>query len=241
MTYIDIGLKQLKSEIIIMWDLVRSQLLKAQESFLKLDKDLAREVVLNEKRVNACELKINLDCENIFALFNPVAIDLRFVLAALKINSNLERIGDNAESIAKYVIDLNSPLDEKLLKISHIIEMYDEANLMLFNTQEAFDKENSILARSVFKIDETLDNINQKANSLVAAYIRNNPDKIEESLYTVSIIRKLERVGDQSKNIAEEIIFYIEAKILNQQAEKNIIISDTKMSYYRNRVKGLSI
>ncbi len=74
------------------------------------DKDLAREVVLKEKRVNGSELKIDRDCENIFALFCPVAIDLRFLLAVLKINTNLERIGDIAEGIAKYVIDAEVPL-----------------------------------------------------------------------------------------------------------------------------------
>ena len=73
---------------------------------MKLDKDLAREIRVNEKRVNAYELKIDRDCENTIALFNPVAIDLRFVLASLKINSNLERIGDIAEGISRFVLNI---------------------------------------------------------------------------------------------------------------------------------------
>ena len=103
MSHLDNELQQLKTETIKMWMLVNLQLTKAKEALLKFDKDLAREVILGERRVNAWELKIDRDCENIFALFNPVAVDLRFVLSALKINNNLERIGDIAEGIAKKI------------------------------------------------------------------------------------------------------------------------------------------
>ena len=92
MSHLNIELQDLRSNILEMFELVQTQLTKSKESFLQLDKDLAREVVVNEKRVNGFELKIDRDCENIIALFNPVAIDLRFVLACMKINSNLERI-----------------------------------------------------------------------------------------------------------------------------------------------------
>ena len=91
MSHLDIEITQLKAETIKMWELVNIQLKKGREALINLDKDLAREIVLKERRVNAYELKLDRDCENIFALFNPVAIDLRFVLAVLKINNNLER------------------------------------------------------------------------------------------------------------------------------------------------------
>src|SRR6266550_7359520 len=120
MTHLDEELKRLKSEIISMWDLVIHQLKKTQEALVTLDKDLAHEVIANEKRVNGMELKLDRDCENIFALFNPVAVDLRFVLAVLKINNNLERIGDIAEGIAKYVAYVSSSFDEKLLEATQV-------------------------------------------------------------------------------------------------------------------------
>src|SRR5579862_941297 len=104
MAQLEVQLGLLKQEVINMWSLVRSQLIKAQTSLINFDKDLAREVILKERRVNGYELKIDRDCENIFALLTPVAIDLRFVLAVLKINSNLERIGDIAEGVAKYIV-----------------------------------------------------------------------------------------------------------------------------------------
>jgi len=220
MSHLDIELHQLKAETIKMWNLVQLQLQKGKEALLNMDKDLAREVVLSERRVNAYELKVDRDCENIFALFNPVAVDLRCVLATLKINSNLERIGDIAEGIARFVIDNDDPFDTKLLDITRVVEMFDEANAMLSVVQEAFDTENTSMAREVFKKDETLDNINLLANAVIADYIRNNANSIEQSLYILSIIRKLERVGDQTKNIAEEIIFYIEAKVLKHRSKE---------------------
>lgn len=219
MSHLDIELQQLKAETIKMWMLVNLQLTKGKESLLKLDKDLAREVILSERRVNAYELKLDRDCENIFALFNPVAVDLRFVLAVLKINNNLERTGDIVEGIAKFVLNVDNTFDTKLLELTRAVEMYAAANSMMEGVLEAFDKEDTSLARKVFQQDELLDDINLKANSIIADYVRAHPDKVDAALYLLSIIRKLERVGDQAKNMAEEIIFYIEAKVLKHRSK----------------------
>lgn len=214
MTHLEIELKRLKEEILEMFNLVCTQLEKGKESLLSLDKSLAREVNFNEKRVNALELKIDKDCENIFALFNPLAIDLRFVLAVLKINSNLERIGDIADGIARYVAETDTIFDKDLLEVTELEKMFNMAIEMMKDAQLAFDHENTKLARGVFKKDDILDDINGKANSVLASFIQSHPDKTLQALHIVSTIRKLERTGDQAKNIAEEVIFYIEAKVL---------------------------
>src|SRR3982750_983496 len=112
MTQLENEISALKKELVNMWILVQSQLNKAREAMINFDKDLAREVLVKEKRVNSFELKIDRDCENIFALYCPVAIDLRFLLAALKINTNLERIGDIAAGVAKYVIESSVNFDK---------------------------------------------------------------------------------------------------------------------------------
>ena len=217
MSHLDIELQQLKAETIKMWSLVNMQLRKGKESLIHLDKDLAREVILSERRVNAYELKLDRDCENIFALFNPVAVDLRCVLAVLKINNNLERTGDIVEGIAKFVTNVDNNFDKHILEITRVVEMYEAAIKMMDEVLDAFDKEDTSIARKVFLQDEILDDINLKANKIVADYIRSHPDNIESTLYLLSIIRKLERVGDQAKNMAEEIIFYIEAKVLKHR------------------------
>ena len=217
LTPLDNEIQQLKSETINMWEMVLSQLRKAEEALQKKDRDLAHEVVSTEKRVNAFELKIDRDCEDILALFAPVAIDLRFLLAVLKINMNLERTGDIAEGIAKFVIDLPENFDVRLLELTRVIEMFKQGNEMIAEVMDAFEKEDTLLARKVFKKDDLLDAINKEASSVIAQYIEKNPSNIESALYILSSIRKLERVGDQAKNMAEEIIFYSEAKVLKHK------------------------
>ena len=214
MTPLENEITALKKELINMWILVQSQLNKAKDAMIKFDKDLAREVLIKEKRVNSFELKIDRDCENIFALHCPVAIDLRFLLAALKINTNLERIGDIAASISKYVVDSSVNFDMAAMESTSLIRMYDEAINILIDTRTAFEKEDTILARSIFKRDDVLDAINDNAPNTIADVLKAKGANVSEALYILSVIRKLERVGDQSKNIAEEIIFYVEAKIL---------------------------
>lgn len=204
----------LKKELINMWMLVQSQLNKTREAMTNFDKDLAREILVKEKRVNSFELKIDRDCENIFALHCPVAIDLRFLLAALKINTNLERIGDIAAGVAKYVIESTTNFNEAALESTSILRMFDEAIAILTDTRTAFENEDTALARSIFKRDEILDVVNRNATNTIAEVIKNDASMLNEALFMLSIIRKLERIGDQSKNISEEIIFYVEAKIL---------------------------
>jgi phosphate transport system protein len=220
MSQIDNPVQQIKLELDRMFDLVLRQLIKAKESLEKFDKDLARDVVQTEKRVNALELQIDREAENFIALFNPVAIDLRFVLAVLKINSNLERIGDIAEGISKYIIEAQRALDKELLEEANVMPMYEAAMMMLNDVKTAFETENTSIARKVFKSDEYLDHINIEAIQTLSDGIKNDAAKISDALYIISIVRKLERIGDQVKNIAEEIIFYIEAKVLKHAERK---------------------
>ena len=182
MSHVDNELQHLKAETIKMWTLVNLQLNKGKESLIKLDKDLAREVILSERRVNAYELKLDRDCENIFALYSPVAVDLRFVLAVLKINNNLERTGDIVEGIAKFVLNVDHTFDKQVLEITRVLEMYLAAINMMETVLEAFDKEDTTLARKVFKQDELLDEININANKIIADYIKANPDNTINSL-----------------------------------------------------------
>lgn len=214
MSHLDIELQLLKEQLIEMQRLVRSQLSKSKTALTTFDADLVREVLFNEKRVNALELKIDRDCENILALFNPVAVDLRFVLATLKINANLERIGDNAEGIARYVQDVSAAFPEELMKEYRLDEAYETAVSMMDDSLDAFIKEDASLARKVFLKDDILDEINRAATQVTLRYIGENKMNPLHYLNTLSIIRKFERVGDQTKNIAEEIIFFIEAKVL---------------------------
>jgi len=214
MNHLDTELQILKADTLEMWGLVINQISKAQEAIMNFDTDLAHEIHANEKRVDAFELKLNMDCENILALFNPVAIDLRFVLAVLKINYNLERIGDYANGISHIIMDSDKEFSKDLLKETKINEMFEMGLNMLTQTYESFSRENKSMVKVVFEKDKFLNDINKNANNIIAGIIASKPEEINQSLNLLSIIRKLERVGDQTLNIAEEIIFYIEAKVL---------------------------
>lgn len=220
MSQIDNPVHNLKADLEEMFQLVTTQLSKAKEALTKFDKDLAREVVQIEKRVNGQELQIDRAAENFIALYAPVAIDLRFVLAVLKINNNLERIGDIAEGISKYINETDKPFDVTLMEESNVLPMFEAAMQMLADIKHAFENEDTSIARKIFKSDDYLDHINIEAINNLTHAMQSDPSKISDALYIISIIRKLERIGDQLKNIAEEIIFYIEAKVLKHAARK---------------------
>ncbi len=212
--------QQLKEAIMDMAELTISQMKKAKDAYLANDSELAQEIIHNEKRVNAIELSIDRDCENIFALLNPVASDLRFVISALKINSDLERIGDYADGIADYVVDLTEKLDPSLVKETKIEEMFNIAISMLGDIAIALKEDNVKLARKVYQKDSELNKININASKIITEYINNNPKTVRQSLFMFSVIRKIERTGDHIKNIAEDLIFYVEAKVLRHKKMK---------------------
>lgn len=220
MAHLDTEIGLLNDDIMELMYLVKTQLERGRQAFMNFDEDLAHEITANEKRVDALELKIDRDCENILALFNPVAVDLRFVLASLKINSDLERLGDHANSIAKYILDFGEPIEEKVIEKMRIDEMYDTSIQMLSYVFSSFIAEDTKLVRKVFAKDKILNGINREASKVTAKLVENDGKNIRQYLYLFSIIRKLERVGDLTKNVAEEIIFYIEAKVLKHKKDK---------------------
>lgn len=227
--FIESELEQLNKEIDEMWILVYSQLENTREAVLTSNKGLAQQVIVREKRVNAFELKIDSDVEDLIALYSPVAIDLRFVLAMFKINTDLERLGDFAEGIARYVVNKEDsiPLDADLLKELQLEKMFDEVLAMLSTAREALLKENIDLTAQVFEKDNILDELNHNSTAILTEYAKNNTDQIPQCFSLSSIFRKLERAGDHITNIAEEIVFYFNAKILkhNHKALMDDMIS----------------
>ena len=197
-----------------------SQLEKAKESFVNHDSDLAEEVLNNENRVNALDLKIEKDCEKFIALFNPVAIDLRFIMAIRKINSDLERIADHAYGISKYVVDVDKKIPEHLFIALEFEKMFETISSMFENITVAYETKDVKSARKVFKKDKILDTINSNSFKTIEIEIKKDNSIITEALILFSVVKKLERVGDLIKNVAEEIIFYIDAEVIKHQRKK---------------------
>ena len=214
MTVIDSNIQQIKTDLIQMWTLVINQMEKARLALVNGDKDLAREVRMNEKRVDAFELKLDMDSENVLMLKNPVAIDLRFILSVLKINYNLERIGDYANAVAKVAEHSDGPMPEDILQAAHLPEMFFTAQTMMQESLNAFEKGDRNHVNLIFGMDEKLDKTNNNANKIIFQLIKDKPEHTMLILDALSIIRKLERTGDHTLNIAEELIFYFDANVI---------------------------
>lgn len=224
MTHLDTELLKLKQQLFEMWSLTISQVESAREALLNFDKGVAAEISFRERMVDTYELKLDRDCENIIALFNPVATDLRLTLAVFKINSDLERIGDFANGIAKFVKKFpKEQLNPEILTICQLDDMLKNAIEMLTDAKKALEHENSRMALSIFSHDDFLDDLHKGSTKIIADYIRKHPTEIEEALNLHNIISKIERIGDHCSNIAEEIVFYLEAKVLKHSGKiKNI-------------------
>lgn len=227
MKHTETELLELRKAISQMWALVISQLDKSKTALISGDEEIARVVMSREKRVNAFELKIDSDCENYIALFSPVAIDLRFVLSVLKINKTLERIGDFADGIARFVLETEDHgAHLELLKHLNIEEMFGCAQQMLEKNKIALEEENTALAGAVFTIDNQIDTYYHNAITTLAQHLSSHPEDILYGLNVVTLLRKLERIGDHCNNIMEELVFYLDAKVLKHQ--KSISEKDHK-------------
>jgi phosphate transport system regulatory protein PhoU len=225
-------LQSLKGEVNEMWKLVLSQFEKSKQALLDGNGELAREIVSREKRVDAFELKIESDCENYIALYSPVAIDLRLVLSLIKISLTLERIGDFAEGIARHVIDCNKP-NPQLMEELQIEKMFDILLGMLSDCFVALETENTKISGKVLAKDDEIDTLYHNSVDILTNYITENKtldsekdetasalhsplfiEKVNCGLKLLLIIRKLERTGDHCINMMEEIVFYVDAKVL---------------------------
>ncbi|NDV46296.1 phosphate transport system regulatory protein PhoU [Paludibacter sp. 221] len=233
-------LQLLKEEVNQMWKLVLSQLEKSKQAFLNSDIELAREIASREKRVDAFELKIDSDCENYIALYSPVAVDLRLVLSLIKISSTLERIGDFAEGIARHVIDDDcNKISPQIIEELQMEKMFDTLISMLSDSFVALESENTKISGKILAKDNEVDTLYHNSLNILTNYIssmENEKLKAEKSLSTFNsqlstqkiycglklmlLIRKLERIGDHCSNIVEEIVFYVDAKVL-KHGKKN--------------------
>jgi len=214
MSQLETAVQQLKNDLIRMWNLVISQMEKSRLAILEADKGLAHEVRVNEKKVDAYELKIDMDSENILLLKNPVASDLRLVISVLKINYNLERIGDYANTFARIAEKIEEPWPEEVFRRTHIPEMYYIVQSMLQESLQALQQQDKKLVKELFLSDKKLDRYNEEANQAVSTLIREHPEHTHDYLEAYTVMRKLERAGDHVLNIGEELVFLFDAIVI---------------------------
>ena len=211
-------LEQLKTSIIRMGSMVEVNLSEAIQAVLKDDAALASKVIAADGKINQMEIEIDNGVVDLLALQQPVAGDLRLILAIQKINNDLERIGDHAVNIAESAFRLvETPQDEPLLEIPSMASITAE---MFHQALDAFIHLNAQLAQSVLESDDRIDALNRGMNVQVIKMIRKDPKSIEGGLELLRISRNLERVADLTTNIAEEVIFHTQARIVKHHAEE---------------------
>ncbi len=208
----------LKSSLIKIASLAEEAIARAIKSLLEQRKDIAEEVVIFDKQIDAYEIIIDNHVVDILALQQPVAIDLRFILAAYKINNDLERVGDHAVNIAQSAMMLaDAPHVKPLVDIPVMAETTKQ---MLRDAIDAFIHRDSVKARTVLENDDIVDNLNRKIVADLVEVMRKNPDTIEHALDLIRVSRNLERVADLTTNIAEQVIFMAEARVVKHQNDK---------------------
>lgn len=211
-------LEVLKGKILDMSHNVRAALKHSLDAVLNDSSDLAQQVFEIEKTINRNEIDIDNGVVDILALQQPVAKDLRLILSILKINNDLERIGDHAVNIAESAIGLvKTPDHEPLLQIPemsrHALEMFDSAI-------QSFIELDPARAAQVLENDDTVDELNRGMISDIVQLIKADQTTIEGNLELARISRNLERVADLTTNIAEEVIFYTQAKFVKHHASE---------------------
>ncbi|MBX2985646.1 MAG: phosphate signaling complex protein PhoU [Bacteroidia bacterium] len=211
---------QLKEEVKLMWKLVIAQVDNAKKTLLYNDLVLASEIINREIDVNTFELKIDTHCENFIALYSPVAIDLRLALSLIKISSELERISDFTKGIAQFVIHKECEImDTQLLVDLKIEKMFDILIGMLLDGYVAFETEQTKVSERIIANDMQVDEIYHNVFNVLADYMKTHPERSICLLKMMLLVRKLERIGDHNKNIIEEIVFFVEAKVLKHSGK----------------------
>lgn len=215
MRQVEDTIQRVRTSLFEMWALVQGQVDRAAIALLHNNKEAAHEVRNLEKMVDTYELMIDRECEHFLALLNPVAVDMRLIISILKMNNNLERIGDFANTIARTVLgNHREPIPEELIKELQLSNMFELASAMLHSCKQAFEEENAKLTAYVFAKDDAVDDINGKAIAILTEYMKLHPEHIHDCLELSGAIKRVERIGDRCNNIAEEIVFYLEARVL---------------------------
>ena len=213
--YIEHVLLAIKEEVSLMREMVFVQLEKAKRAFFDNDLDLTREIISREKRVDILELKIDGDIEEYIALYTPKAIDLRLVVSLKKINFALERIGDYAEGVARYVLENDADkLSPQQIEELQLEKMFDTLITMLTNCFSAIDTLDTGFAGKVLTMDDEVDTIYRNSVGILTKYLQSTPNLINNGLKIYLLFNRLERIGDYCINIVEDVTYYIDAKVL---------------------------
>jgi phosphate transport system protein len=214
--HIERQLGQLKERILRIGTLVEEAIAKSITALINRDTPLAQRVMASDEEIDRMEVEVEEECLKILALYQPVAADLRLVVSVLKINNDLERIGDLAKNIAKRVAQLANAGDIELP--AEIRTMATLAQEMVKESLDAVVNGDPALARRVREEDDAVDEARQRVRKMVLAGIKAEPERVESLLRINSVSKHIERIADMATNIAEDVIYMVEGDIVRHRA-----------------------
>jgi phosphate transport system protein len=201
------SLDELKERLLVMAGLVEQAIQRATEAYSSRDEGLCELVLLSEPSINRMEREIDQLALDLLAMEQPMAVDLRFILSVIRINADLERVGDQAVNIAGRVQELGTQANVDLpVDIPRLAQL---AGAMVRKALQAFIEGNAEMAESVLLLDDQVDDMNRDAFRSLGALIKEKPELAPQALNALIISRNLERVGDHATNIAEDVIFWV--------------------------------
>jgi phosphate transport system protein len=211
-------LEELKNRLLEMSGLVESAVYRSIQALVNQDRELAQEVLKNEKRINQMEIEIDDAATSLLALQQPMAIDLRFLTAAIKINNDLERMGDLAVNIVERVHSLmKKPPVKPLIDIPHMATLTES---MVRKSLDAFVKKDPKLARAVLSSDDAVDSLRDSTYQELVRTMERDPNVVPQCVDLMFVARNLERIADHATNIAEDVLFLVHGVDVRHHAQK---------------------
>ncbi|PYM50253.1 MAG: phosphate transport system regulatory protein PhoU [Candidatus Rokuibacteriota bacterium] len=205
-------LEALKQTLLAMGGLVEDQIRRVMRALLERDDVLAQEVIDRDQQVNAYDVEVDETCVSLLALHQPAAGDLRFITTAMKIVTDLERIGDQAVNIAQRVLELNR--EPQLKPYIDLPRMAEKAQHMVKESLDAFVARDTELARKVCAEDADVDALKEQLFRELLTFMMEDPKTIPRAIRLILISRFMERVADHATNIAEMVIYLVDAKMV---------------------------
>lgn len=201
------ALDGLKERLLVMAGLVEQAIQRATAAYSDRDAELCDLVLMSEPAINRMEREIDQLALDLLAMEQPMAVDLRFIMAVIRINADLERVGDQAVNIAMRVKELGmlnaSDLPVDIPRLAHL------SSAMVRKALQSFIEADADMAQTVLTLDDQVDDLNRDAYAALGKYIQEHPECASQALNALVISRNLERVGDHATNIAEDVIFWV--------------------------------
>jgi len=216
-THFQQELTKLKEQLLKMGGLAERAISNAIDALVKRDTPLAERTIGEDEKINKMELLIDEWCLKLLALHQPLAADLRFITSAMRINVELERIGDLAVNIAERVVSLNQ--EPQLKPYIDIPRMAEITKNMVKDVLDAFVNGDAELARSVCERDDQVDALNDQVFRELITYMLADPKTITRAVHLIIVSRYLERIADHATNIAEGVIFMVKALVIKHHAD----------------------